>query len=408
MLARRSAALVLAALLSTPAVLAQGASGKVFGRYTGPMRSVTLDLESGTITPGPVTGTRAASTISDFPNLDLAGFVGVDTGAGACQWVDAGAKGSSTNRSDLVTSVVFAYCSAQLTPASGGPGGAVSLGFYEGYPSGGPAPAPSTGVGLFTLAGLPANTVSSSFFRGFRCYFMTVNFGQMLAFADGPIGYSWTFEDTGTDGILAGTWPFLSCVQSCSGPGPDGLGMDDSLDQYCPPGSALRNRFSFGTTPLGDYFTSLSMDIRERTDIESVATSWNGDGSNLDVLAAPAMVLGEPWTPGVTVNDVHQAAGNAPMSLVVRTTCINGNNVTSPIGGRPIEVLVSGALGLRLVATHGPQGTTSAFAAFLVPHEGNLIGVHWAAQATVIGGGFADLSTARCGSVGTVDLVTDP
>jgi hypothetical protein len=54
------------------------------------------------------------------------------------------------------------------------------------------------------------------------CYFFNLVFGDCIAFADGPIGYSWRFVDVGTTGVLGGTFPFFSCVQSCSGMGPDG------------------------------------------------------------------------------------------------------------------------------------------------------------------------------------------
>ena len=124
--------------------------------------------------------------------------------------------------------------------SASGPGGSVKIGFYEGYaPAGG---VPSTVVAVQTLTGLPGNTASSSFFGGFRCFFAEVCFPfcELMPFADGPIGYSWDFIDAGTTGLLAGTWPFLSCVMSCSGTlfGPtDNQGMTDVLDEYCPPGT---------------------------------------------------------------------------------------------------------------------------------------------------------------------------
>ena len=62
----------------------------------------------------------------------------------------------------------------------------MSLGFYEGYPLFGGAA--TTGVATFTLTGLPGNSASSSFFGGFTCYVLRVQFGQLVCFADGPIG----------------------------------------------------------------------------------------------------------------------------------------------------------------------------------------------------------------------------
>lgn len=219
---------------------AQSQSGKIFTRVNKPLKSATLDLATGTMTRGPAVNNRAATTVVDFFNTDLGGFVGVDTGAGFCEWFDAGVKGSlvgdgtalvdSGNLSDLMNSIVFAYCSGALDPNSGGLGGSAKLGFYEGYTTGGGAA--TTGVASFTLTGLPANTLSGSFFGGFQCYFIRIFFGTLIPFADGPVGYSWKFLDTGTGtinpfgAVLGATFPFLSCVTSCSGVGPDGQGID--------------------------------------------------------------------------------------------------------------------------------------------------------------------------------------
>src|SRR5262249_44724771 len=90
-------------------------------------------------------------------------------------------------------------CSSKLSPGSGGPGGAMTLGFYGGYTrGGGPTGAPNgTPVAVFTLTGLPGNSASSSFFGGFTCYFAEVQFISLVSFRDGNIGYSWRFTDVG-------------------------------------------------------------------------------------------------------------------------------------------------------------------------------------------------------------------
>ena len=51
---------------------------------------------------------------------------------------------------------MFAYCSAKLTPGSGGPGGSVALGFYEGY----------THSELAARFGLPLGTVKTRIRNG--------------------------------------------------------------------------------------------------------------------------------------------------------------------------------------------------------------------------------------------------
>jgi hypothetical protein len=73
---------------------AQSRSGKLFARYTRPLKSATLDLATGTISRGPRVHDRAGTTIVDLANNDLGGFVGVDTGSGFCEWFDFGVKGT--------------------------------------------------------------------------------------------------------------------------------------------------------------------------------------------------------------------------------------------------------------------------------------------------------------------------
>jgi hypothetical protein len=184
--------------------------------------------------------------------------------------------------------------------------------------------------------------------------------------------------------------------------------MTDVIDRYCPPGSSPMT-LSFGTTPFGSYFTSISMEIREVKDAEATATTFVGNGDNDHELAAGAIAIGGTWSPSITLHRPHQASGNAPMSLRVRASCVNGPTVSSPFGGRPIEVLTSGVLTLALLGTHGAaQNVSWPLPSFAVPCDVALVGVPWAAQGTVIGGGFADLTDARCGVVGSIDLVADP
>jgi hypothetical protein len=264
MVPKKCLLLVSVALLFAGSAAAQAQGQKTsYRRYTGPLRSVTLDLESGVITRGPVVQDRQGSTVTTFGNNDLGGFVGADTGSCACEWYDAGVK--SGGQSTFVSGFAFTYCSAALDVASSGNGGSAVISFISGYTLGGSGGAPNgTELARLSLSGLPANTAASSFFGGFRCYFITIGFGATFCLPDGPIGYGWKFVDLGSAGPLAATWPYLSCVQSCTGPGgPDGLGMVDMIDQYCPPGTLL-STFSFGTLSTGGgYFTSISMDIRE-------------------------------------------------------------------------------------------------------------------------------------------------
>lgn len=378
---------------------AQSQSGKVFARYNKPLKSVSLDLATGTISRGPAVNDRSATTTVDFNNNDLGGFVGVDSGGGFCEWFDAGVKGFAGNASDLMNNFVFAYCSSLLTPGSGGPGGSVNLGFYEGYQLFGGTP--TTAVAVFTLTGLPGNTGSSSFFGGFNCYFINVTFANLVAFADGPIGYSWGFIDVGTDGLLAGTWPFLSCVTSCSGAilQVDGQGMTDAIDQYCPPGT-LRSTFTFGTT--SGSFTSISMDIREATDFTATAVLYNATTSpNPDILTATSAVLGTTWS-GTIQRPAVPSSNITSATVAVRPGRIplpNGVQGPSPLvvgaGGR---ILITGPL-LSTVGTVGVGPKTRTFSG-AIPADFGLLCIHFACQGTVIGGGVR-VSSAMEGTTGT-------
>jgi hypothetical protein len=383
------------ALFGASASAQSQASGKVFSRYNKPLKSVSLDLATGTISRGPAVNNRSATTTVDFNNNDLGGFVGVDTGNGFCEWFDAAVKGFAGNGSDLMNNIVFAYCSAMLAPGSGGPGGSVKLGFYEGYTWFGGAP--TTTVAAFTLTGLPANTGSSSFFGGFRCFFIQVIFTNMVAFADGPIGYSWKFLDVGTTGVLGGTWPFLSCVVSCSGAitQVDGQGMTDILDEYCPPGFR-KATFTFGTT--SGSFTSMSMDVREVTDFAATEVGYNATTSpNGDTLstAEGKAVVGSTWTATLARSPV---TGAGTFNTKVRTTRIalpNGVTPPAPVQGR---LLISGPVLASINGTH--NGTTGSAPSAAIPLQFSFVCFHYVAQATATGGGVK-LTSALDGTTGT-------
>jgi len=379
---------------------AQPPSGKAFARYNKPLKSATLDLATGTISHGALVSNRAPTTIVDFANNDLGGFVGVDTGGGFCEWFDAGTKGFSGNCSDLMNSIVFAYCSSKLSVSSGGPGGSVKLGFYEGYVKGGGTP--TTAVAVFTLTGLPANTASSSFFGGFRCFFIRIFFDPMICFADGPIGYSWKFLDTGTStinpigGVLAGTWPFLSCVASCSGTFcvPDGQGMTDTIDQYCPPGNLLAT-FTFGT--VSGTFTSMSMAIEEATDKLSTVIAYNSSTNpNPDILTSDPATVGSTWKATLTLGPGPRSSGGnwllmfgsskvlPPTGLAIGP-CLGILDFGTAKAGRMLLCDISGTPRGPYPHT-GIAGSQSCSQVFTIPKRLSLVCREWCAQAIILGG----------------------
>lgn len=365
--------------LLAPATHAQEGSPPPARRVTEPLRQVQLDLQTGTITRGPAVQQRGfggLATTSTLNNLDHSGFVGVDSGPGTpngpCEWIDHGVKNGGA--STYMTGFAFAYCSSALSPNSGGTGGSVRIGFRSGYL---PGPTPNqflvsgTEAGAFNLTGLPANTSCSSFFGGFNCYLITIDIGPVpVVLPDGDIGWSWRFSDVGTDGVLAKTFPFLSCVQSCTGSGPSGTGITDTMDQYCPAGT-FRSSFSFGTSTGGSYYTSLSIDIREALPVTPSVVAFNGSGTNPLLLTGNAPTLGGPFN--LTLNCI----GADPAKLAIYRISFAPN--PTPTATRWGEVLVSlqAATGLALFQAHG--GGLS-HVGLTLPSDPALYGRCWSVQ----------------------------
>ena len=432
MVPKKSLMLAGAALaLFGAATSAQSQSGKVFARYNKPLRSMTLDLDTGTITRGPKVTNRKGNTVVDFNNNDLGGFVGVDTGNGFCKWIDSAVKGTgagltagTNTNSDLMNSIVFAYCSAKLTPGSGGPGGNMALSFYEGYTLFGGAP--TTGVANFSLSGLPGNSASSSFFGGFECYFLRVQFAELVCFADGNIGYGFKFLDQGTGtinplgAVLAGTWPFLSCTVSCSGTilEQDLQGMTDVIDLYCPP-DHLISIFTFATT--SGSFSSVSMAIEEVADQTATISIQPGVPAAPDLLTSSAAVVGASWTATVTSGFARTKAGSwtlffgnsgvlLPTGFDIGQFPKGGGNFGTSKAGRRLLCNInatnpSGCAGIPLPAGLG----SSSSCVSTIPKNIGLVCNAWCGQAVVVGavpsgtagGGNSRLSRAISGILGT-------
>ncbi|NOT31181.1 MAG: hypothetical protein HOP15_12095 [Planctomycetes bacterium] len=394
-------------VLAVPVMLAGVAAGqtqrtKLFRQVRGPMREAHVDLATGVYTRGPSAHDRGGSTIADFQNLDVAGFLSVDTGGGSCRWFSSASKGAGTNQSqnasDLMSDVVFFYCSNALDVSSGGAGGSVTLGFYEGYTVFGGAP--TTTAALVSLTGMPANTSQGSWLSpGAACYGLRVIFPTLVPFADGVfMGYSWQFDDRGTDGILGNTYPLLACVASCSGLAPgsvDGQGMQDLMDKFCT-APLVQSTFTFGTA-MGT-ITSVNMEIREASDLAATNVNYNASLTpNTDLLSATKAILGTPWT--VTLSRIPATvAGTLTLTLKrAKHPLPNGGVAGSPPFGR---VLVAGALLTTLTGAH--NGSTGSVAVG-VPLEFAYCGLHFTAQARSTGGGVANirLSSAVEATIGT-------
>jgi len=409
---------------------ASAQSGKILKNPNKSLKSYSLNMATGTITRGAAVNNRVGNTVQDFNNGGGRGL-GVDTGAGFCEWFCVAQKGTGANQpgnqSDLMAQIRFAYCSSALDPTSGGPGGTVKLGFYNNYALGvGSYPAaPSVPAGtngttaaVFTVTGLPANTADACFFTflnsGTGCITVMLTFGTQICFPDGNIAYSWKFTDSDPCNIFGSTMPFLSCVMSCStnalgagvpwpaGAKPiDGQGMTDFLDQYCPPGNLLKTfSFNTNTVTIRPMLTSINMRVRECADVAATLVAFNSTTPpNTDLFSSTKAILASTWTATTTrvggtggfwfmrVNDARSATANGTKCSLVSLPSATGRNM---LAGSSLATF-SGSL----------VGSIGVFSA-TIPCSPALLGFHWAAQSLVASG----LTLRRCtsaveGTVGT-------
>jgi hypothetical protein len=394
-------------------------------RRAGGAREATLDLSTGTYTRGPAVNNRGGVTIADFTNIDAfdgAGFgwLVLETGGGVCRWFSAGAKGTgpnqTSNASDMMSDFVFFYCTSAADVNSGGLGGSVTIGFYEGYTVTGGAP--TTTVVTVGISQMPGNTVDGdpTVISGAGCFGLRVTFDPMITtFQDQTfIGYSWQFDDLGSVSGLAKTFPFLSCVVSCSGLniltkgtaggvggplglGEDGQGMIDVIDQFCT-NPVRAASFSFGTTATQWAPTtrvSVNMRINEAADLATTNVNYNATLTpNGDTLSASKATLGQTWTVTLTRSPVT-VAGVFIVNVKKGRFPGNGGNPTPPVQGR---VLIAGVPLTGLPST--PHNGTTGTVAQSVPLTFAFCGLHLAAQARSTGGGIK-LSSGVEGTVGT-------
>ncbi len=295
-----------ATLLCMSTAFAQSAQSKKVSRVSNKtMQTASLDLQTGVITRGPSLKQKAAgptATATSVNNIDFAGFIGVDSGLGSgngpCEWFSSVQKGTGNTggQSTYMTSYIFAYCSAAKDVASGGNGATGTMNFWDGFVNGTGLTAGSMGTNIVsvTVTGLPANTGLTSFLTtGFAncvagAFIIGLGGGTVpIVVPDSNIAVSFRFDDLGSDGTLAATATFLSCVASCSGFGIDGQGMVDLIDNYC--GGTFLTSFSFLTAGFGQSFSSVSFDIRElcAIDASNSVMASNGLGINTQVMAVP-------------------------------------------------------------------------------------------------------------------------
>jgi len=179
----------------------------------------------------------------------------------------------------------------------------------------------------------------------------------------------------------------------------DSLGAHPNAGSYWASISADANTVAF----YGNASNLVSGDTNSMSDVfvhvrcvPGTSATFSGDGINADTIAPVNVVVGSSWSAPLTLGHPHGASG--PLVLSVRGTTINGPSFTSSIGGRLTEVLIAGPLLAALAGSH--NGVSGDVPPQAIPNQLSLVGGAWAAQYTVIGGGFGDLSQAVFGVVG--------
>jgi len=165
---------------------------------------------------------------------------------------------------------------------------------------------------------------------------------------------------------------------------------------YSPPGPACASGLGLDVDPGVVVSGSTTHDAVLPAASAATAASFIGDGINADVLTPVKVVPGVSWTAPLSLGHSHGTGGVAVLKL--RTGVVNGPNSTSPLGGRLTEILISGPLLGVLSGAH--NGSTGGIPPQPIPDDLALGGLTWAAQYTVSGGGFIDLSRAAFGVVG--------
>jgi Tol biopolymer transport system component len=146
----------------------------------------------------------------------------------------------------------------------------------------------------------------------------------------------------------------------------------------------------------GDTNSAQDIFVHERGCIFASSAVYAGDGFNADTIAPLDAVLGSTWSAPLTIGHPHGTGG--PLSLSIRAATINRPSFASPLGGRLTEVLIDGRLLATLSGAH--DGVSGNIAPQPIPDDSFLVGLSWAAQYTVVGGGYGDFSQAVFGIVG--------
>jgi len=118
-------------------------------------------------------------------------------------------------------------------------------------------------------------------------------------------------------------------------------------------------------------------------------------GVSIVVTGCPGPPSTPVWTPILTLGHPHGASG--PVILRIRQRPFDGPQIAGVPTTNLTELLIIGPL---LGSVNGVHNGVSCSFSVPVPCNLALIGVPWAAQATVAGGGTADLSTCIYGMIG--------
>ena len=291
---------------------------------------------------GPVQVLGAGSTagaFSDFTlcwdNSNTPPFVGsfqpgeevVDWGVKACQGTG------------VVRAFRVAYETTALDVASGGPGAALSVAFYEGTNGSGVL---GTETARYFLSGLPASSVAATA----STHFVDVDLGDFpFCLDDGDIGFGFACED----GL---TQPLMTVAPNSA------IGTQNKLDLYSPaPASpaTFQGSFDFGPTQP---FASLYLQVFEDPgDILASSTLFNGSGINPLVYSEISKaVLGTTWLTRVDLSNYPDANFTAQ---VLSTQ--GGLSISTAFGELFVNLADPGAIATLSIGIHALDIPKDAF-----------------------------------------------
>ncbi|MFT5463314.1 MAG: hypothetical protein ACI8QS_002200, partial [Planctomycetota bacterium] len=302
------------------------------------------------------------------------------------EYIDWGNISKETT-SDIVSEFVIGYSTLDLDPSLGGPGGSLSIAFYEGYE--GPCDvglgAAVNEVAVFEMSGLPGYD-GTGLPRG---YFLTIDLrgGSEFVLPEGPFGFGQRYDQVNkptTSGL----------VQSFAGSpdgdmfNPDGNGMVTGLDLFQPDAATGLCQGSFvvgfdnnNGLPVGSHYLLLRKVNAEAGNPASAFVRNDAGNQNPSILFAGGVpIIGEDFS----LIAVSAGSGELGVFLFGFATAAE---LALPFGTLLVDITDPGGELLGPAGLGGQHPYTAGFAAVstTLPIDLNLCGLNLSVQAVQYG-----------------------